>query len=43
MGKSSMNGQFPMAMLNNQRVDDLCIHIYIYIQCVLQFVQIDIS
>ena len=40
MGKSSMNGQFSMAMLNNQRVDDL----YINIMCItVQFVQIDIS
>ena len=27
MGKSSINGQFPMAMLNNQRVGDFEHHL----------------
>ena len=32
MGTSSMNGQFSMAMLNNQRVDDLYIYIWLLIK-----------
>ena len=32
MGKSSISGPFSMAMLNHQRVYDIHIYIYIYIE-----------